>query len=93
MVFEKSEEHQCGGLNVVFLVQEAATQISQVLYSEVEGSVFCTFTRPAGGNRSISGGKIKDFDLTKEKFYILYSTAGVSSCQFTFLNFEKKYLN
>ena len=61
------------------IVQEATTQISQVLYSEVEGSVFCTFTRLAGGNRSISGGKIKDFDLTKEQFYILYSTAGVSS--------------
>jgi len=57
----------------------ASTQISQVLYSEIEGSVFCTFTRPAGGNRSISGGKNKDFDLTKEQFYILYSTAGVSS--------------
>jgi len=53
--------------------------IKEVSSREEDGNIICTFTRPAAQTRQISNGGSKVFDLKKEKFFLLYCIAPVSS--------------
>ena len=55
--------------------------IKEVSSREEDGNIICTFTRPAAQTRQISNGGSKVFDLKKEKFFLLYCIAPVSSSE------------
>jgi len=55
-------------------VDTTSVNISKVEYGVLNGAVKCSFTRPASIKNSIGV-----FDLVKDKYYLIHSTAGLST--------------